>query len=45
MANPSMAAGGRVPLAEGVHAVGAQIRNRIRVAPVDRVAAALATRW
>ncbi|XBI49220.1 hypothetical protein VPH35_112819 [Triticum aestivum] len=31
MANPSMAAGGRVPLAEGVRAVGAQIRNRIRI--------------
>ena len=45
MANPSMAAGGGVPLAEGVRAVGAQIRNRFRVAPVDRVAAALATRW
>jgi len=45
MANPSMAAGAGVPLVEGVHAVGAQIRNRFRVAPVDRVAAALATRW
>ena len=45
MANPSVAAGGRVPLAEGVHAVGAQIRNRIRVVPVDHVAAALATQW
>lgn len=36
MANPSMAAGGGVPWAEGVRAVGAQIRNRLRVAPVDR---------
>ncbi|XBI54614.1 hypothetical protein VPH35_036599 [Triticum aestivum] len=42
MANPSMAAGGGVPLAEGVRAVRAQIRNRFRVAPVDRVAVALA---
>ncbi|XP_044351250.1 serine/arginine repetitive matrix protein 1 isoform X1 [Triticum aestivum] len=31
MANPSMAAGGRMPLAEGVRTVGAQIRNRIRI--------------
>ena len=45
MANPSMAAGGGVPWAEGARAVGAQIRNRIRVAPVDRVAAILATQW
>ncbi|KAM3335210.1 hypothetical protein ACQJBY_029555 [Aegilops geniculata] len=36
MANPSMAAGGGVPWAEGARAVGAQIRNRLRVAPVDR---------
>uniref|UniRef100_A0ACD5X8U3 Uncharacterized protein n=1 Tax=Avena sativa TaxID=4498 RepID=A0ACD5X8U3_AVESA len=31
-----MAAGGGVPWAEGVRAVGLQIRNRFRVAPVDR---------
>ncbi|CAM0884564.1 unnamed protein product [Alopecurus aequalis] len=31
-----MAAGGGVPWAEGARAVGVQIRNRFRVAPVDR---------
>jgi monolysocardiolipin acyltransferase len=31
-----MAAGGGVPWAEGVRVVGLQIRNRFRVAPVDR---------
>ena len=45
MANPSLEASGGVASAEGVRPVGAQIRNRFRVAPVDRVAAALATRW
>ena len=44
MANPSMAAGGRVPLVEGVRTVRAQIGNHIHVAPVDRVVAAPATR-
>ena len=31
-----MAAGGGVPWAEGARAVGVQIRNRFRLAPVDR---------